>query len=278
MTAAKFVIDADALHGYADGQLTPDQRAAVEAWLADHPATAAEIAGWTRQNEALNALFPPLDHEPTPDRLRPAAIADTVRRGRWHGLRNVAAALVLMAAAGSTGWVMRGMLWQEEPLAEHLIDNAVAAHAVYVQEKTHAVEVAANSPNLMRWLSNRIDSPIDAPNLSASGFTFLGGRLLPGESGEHAHGPAAQLMYENASAERVTLYITGAPPDKKQVWKYEQRGNVDAYYWADAAVTCTIVTDLPEDQVRGLGKVIFEQLTRKADSTWNPAAAPAKVG
>jgi len=130
----------------------------------------------------------------------------------------------------------------------------------------------------MRWLSNRIDSPIDAPNLSASGFTFLGGRLLPGESGEHAHGPAAQLMYENASAERLTLYITGAPPDKKEVWKYEERGGVDAYYWADANVTCTIVTDLPQDQVRGLGKLVFEQLTRKADSTWNPAAAPAKVG
>jgi anti-sigma factor RsiW len=275
MTTANFVIDADALHAFADGQLGPADRAAVESYLTAHPGTAAEVAGWTRQNEAISALFPPLTDEPTPDRLKPSNIARSFRNDIWHAVRNVAAALVLVAAAGSLGWYMRGVLWQEEPLAEHLIDNAVAAHGIYVQEKTHAVEVAANSPNLMRWLSNRIDAPIDAPNLATSGFTFLGGRLLPGESGEHAHGPAAQLMYENASAERVTLYITGAPPDKKQVWKYEQRGSFDAYYWADGDVTCTIVADLPEDQVRGLGKIIFEQLTRKPDSTWNPSAAKA---
>lgn len=280
MNAAKFVIDADALHAFADGQLGESERAAVERYLAAHPEVAAEVAGWRRQNEALAALFPPLGGELTPERLRPQVIAEGVRRGRGQFLRNVAAGLVLVAAAGSLGWFMRTATWQEEPLSEHLIDNAVAAHAVYVQEKTHAVEAAADSPNLMRWLSNRIAAPIDAPNLVADGFTFLGGRLLPGESGEHAHGPAAQLMYENASAERVTLYITSALPDKKEVWKYEARGSLDAYYWADGDVTCTIVSDLPEDQVRGLGKVIFEQLTRKADSTWNPsvaAPAPAKT-
>jgi anti-sigma factor RsiW len=96
--------------------------------------------------------------------------------------------------------------------------------------------------------------------------------LLPGESGEHAHGPAAQLMYQNASAQRVTLYITAALPDKKQVWKFENRGGVDAYYWADADVTCTIVSDLPEKDIRDLGKSVFEQLTRKPDSTWNPSS------
>ncbi len=279
MSAERFEITADALHAFADGQLGEAERAAVESYLADHPAAAADVAGWIRQNEAIAALFPPLEAETVPDRLKPSAIAATVRRNRSLGLRNIAAALVVVAAAGSAGWYMRGALWQEEPLPEHLIDNAVAAHAVYVQEKTHAVEAPADSPNLMRWLSNRIATPIDAPNLSASGFSFLGGRLLPGESGEHAHGPAAQLMYENASAERVTLYITAALPDKKEVWKYENRDGFDAYYWADADVTCTIVADLPESEVKLLGKTIFEQLTRKADSTWDPSAGTvAKSG
>lgn len=122
----------------------------------------------------------------------------------------------------------------------------------------------------MRWLSNRIATPIDAPNITEQGFTFIGGRLLPGYNEDGAHGPAAQLMYENAAAERLTLYITGPLDDKKEVWKFESRDGVDAYYWANDAVTCTIVASLPEKDVRLLGKKIFEQLTRKSDSSWNP--------
>ena len=147
--------------------------------------------------------------------------------------------------------------------------DAVVAHTLYVKEKTHAVEAAADSPNLMRWLSNRIDTPIDAPNLTSQGFTFVGGRLLPG-SAESVPTPAAQLMYENAAAERLTLYITAPLPDKKEVWKFEAQGGVEAYYWANDAVTCTIVSDLPEKDVRLLGKTIFEQLSRRTDSSWNP--------
>ena len=266
-----FEIDSDALHAFADGQLADAERAAVEAYLTAHPDAAATVAGWQRQNDAINTLFGPVASEAVPGRLAPRSVAERVRAGRRTMFRNVAAAAAIVVIAGSLGWYMRGVTWTEEPVSERLIDRAVVAHALYVKEKSHAVEVVADAPNLMRWLSNRIATPIDAPNLSDQGFTLLGGRLLPGEDGEYAHGPAAQLMYENPSAERITLYITSALPDKKEVWKYESRGGIEAYYWANDAVTCTIVSDLPEKDVRLLGKKIFEQLTRKADSSWNPA-------
>jgi anti-sigma factor RsiW len=275
MTRPAFEVTTDMLHAYADGQLAENERATVEAYLGTHADAAQLVTQWQQQNEALSTLFAPVLGETVPDRQSPARIDAGVRDGRGRMLRGIAASLVVIAAAGSLGWYLRGATWAEEPLSERLIDNAVVAHALYVQENTHAVEVPANSPNLMRWLSNRIATPIDAPNLSAHGFTFLGARLLPGETGEHLHGPAAQLMYQNASAQRVTLYITAALPDKKEVWKFESRNGVEAYYWADADVTCTIVSDLPEKDVRDLGKSIFEQLTRKADSSWNPSSPAA---
>jgi anti-sigma factor RsiW len=272
MNRAAFQIDTDALHAYADGQLSAGQRAEVEAWLTAHPDAAALLTQWTRQNDAIRTLYDPVASETAPPRLDPGRIAARVRAGRAALLRNLAASLVIVAVAAGLGWYLRGALWQEEPLSERLIDKAVVAHALYVREKSHAVEAAADSPNLMRWLSNRIATPIDAPDLTGQGYTFLGGRLLPGETGEGAHGPAAQLMYENpASAERVTLYITAALPDRRRTWKLESRNGVDAYYWSNEAVTCTVVADLPEKDVRVLGKTIFEQLARKADSSWNPS-------
>ena len=272
MTPA-FVVDTDALHAYADGQLSAEQRAAVEAYLREHADAASLVAQWQRQNDAINALFSPAAKEPVPPHLNPQRIADRMRGDRLRMFRTIAATVVVIAAAGSIGWYLRGAFWQEEAASERLIDKAVVAHALYVKEKTHAVEAAADSPNLMRWLSNRISTPIDAPDLAEQGYTFLGGRLLPGGTGEDVPGPAAQLMYENpVSAERLTLYITAALPDKAEVWKFESRNGVEAYYWANDAVTCTIVSDLPEKDVRLLGKTIFEQLTRRPDSNWNPTA------
>ena len=84
MTPVNFAIDTDALHAFADGQLSEEQRAAVESYLATHPDAAAEVATWRLQNEALTTLFAPVAGEPVPQRLsapshRPAASRPTAR-------------------------------------------------------------------------------------------------------------------------------------------------------------------------------------------------------
>lgn len=269
MTGRSFEINADALHAYVDGQLAAEDRAAVAHYLETHPDAAADVESWARQNDALNALFPATTGEPTPSRLSPHRIAHTLRTERAQSLRNIAAALLLVLLGSGIGWFGRDYLLPSEAASDRLIDAAVTAHSLYVKEKTHAVEVAAGSPNLMTWLSNRIATPIDAPSLAAQGFGFVGGRLLPSDPHSGLPSPAAQLMYENAAAQRVTLYITAALPDRKEVWDFEQRGSVDAYYWANDAVTCTVVGDLPEADLRTVGKAVFEQLTWRPDPNRN---------
>ena len=95
MTPAAFVVDTDALHAYVDGQLTDAQRKAVEAYVAAHPDAAALIAQWTRQNDALNALFASAAKEPVPAQLNPQRIAERVRSDRLRLFRTVAATLVV---------------------------------------------------------------------------------------------------------------------------------------------------------------------------------------
>lgn len=267
MTREPFAINADALHAYADGQLSEAERAAVERYLAAHPDAAADVDAFRRQNEALAALFPSAANEPIPARLSPQRIAAGVRHKRRQSITNIAAAVVLVALGSGIGWFGRDYATPTKAASDYLIEAAVTAHTLYVKEKTRAVEVAADAPNLMTWLSNRITTPIDAPNLTAQGYTFLGGRLLPSDPQEGVPSPAAQLMYENADSQRVTLYITAALPDKKEAWQFETRNGIEAYYWANDAVTCTVVADLPEEQLRMLGRKIFEQLTWHAEST-----------
>ena len=266
MSDGKFAIDSDALHAYADGRLGDAERMAVERHLAAHPEAAAEIANWQRQNDALRALFAPAASEPIPSRLSPHRIAHTIRFERSQSFRNIAAALVLVALGSSIGWFGRDYATPTRAASDVLIEAAVTAHTLYVKEKTRAVEVAADAPNLMTWLSNRITTPIDAPKLTSDGFTFLGGRLLPSDPSDGLPSPAAQLMYENAEAQRLTIYITAALPDKSESWVYEKGTGADAYYWSTPSITCTVVASIPETEIRVLGHKIAQQLTWRTDT------------
>jgi anti-sigma factor RsiW len=262
MTNLTPISEAD-LHAYVDGQLTPERAAEVEAWLAERPDKAAEVANWRRQNEALDALFGPVASETVPARLDPHLIARAPNRARTPWLQLAAAAVVLLAIGSGIGWFGRSYTLPSN--SDELITAAVEAHALYVKEKRHAVEVVGSDrDHLVAWLSNRVERPITPPDLSADGFTLVGGRLLPGYE-EATKGPAAQLMYENAAAERVTVFITAALDDRKPAYEFLTRDTLDAFYWANDKITCTVVGDLPQDQMKAVAKKVYQQLTWRPD-------------
>lgn len=266
MSAEEHITEAD-LHAYADGRLPPERRAGIEAFLAANPERAAEVANWQRQNEAIEALFAPAGKEPIPDRLRPAAIA----RGRAANSNTrwtqVAAALVLVALGGTLGWVGRDVVTPTEAASDALIQSAVIAHSLYVKENRHAVEVAGSDrEHLVTWLSNRVTQPVTPPDLSAEGFNLVGGRLLPPVENAPT-GPAAQLMYENAAADRLTVYVTAALPGGKPAYEFTTRSALDAFYWANDQITCTVVGDLPDEQMQTVAKKIYQQLSWRPDGS-----------
>lgn len=249
---------------FADGRLGEERRAAVAHYLEAHPDRAAEVASWERQNEAIAALFDPVANEPIPARLDPAVIASRLERARFSWPTMAAAALVLLAVGLGGGWLLHAGMSRSSP-EDLLVDYAVTAHTLYVKENRHAVEVGADDrQHLLTWLSNRITTQIDAPDLSADGFELVGGRLLP-EGLQTQAGPAAQLMYENAAAERLTVYVTGPLPDGRTVSQLTAIRGIDAFYWANSQITCTVVGALPDATMQTVARKVFQQLTRRPD-------------
>lgn len=266
-TKGEFEITEERLLAYVDNQLGEAERAAVELWLESNPDKAADVAHWQRQNEALTALFPAAGNEPIPARLDPHRLARSVAANDNFRLGQIAAALVLFMIGGVVGWSGRDVVTPTIAASEVLIENAVTAHNLFVRENRHAVEVAAaDQDHLVSWLSNRVTQPITPPDLSAEGFTLVGGRLLPTAQAAGA-GPAAQLMYENAAAERVTVYITAALPDKADAYEFTSRAAIDAFYWANDLITCTVVGDLPDADMKTVATKVYQQLTRRPDGT-----------
>ena len=69
------------LSAWLDGELEPaEQRAAVDAWLREHPAEAARVRQWAADRDALRERLAPLLDEPVPEPLRRLVAGAAPRR------------------------------------------------------------------------------------------------------------------------------------------------------------------------------------------------------
>lgn len=248
-------IDRDILMAYIDGQLDASARAAVEA----DPAAAAEIAALQRQSDAIRTLYAPAAAEPLPARLDPHRLLLQQHRRRFQGIARAAVVLFILGIGMAAGYLLR--TGADTPrLADRLIADAVSAHTIYVAESRHAVEVPGeDAEHLSTWLSNRLATDLAMPDLSAQGLAFLGGRLLPAPA--LPGGRAAQLMYEDANGERLTLYITPAIGADGPALETVRLGSDNILYWAGGTITCTIVGSQPPETLQAVADTVYAQLS-----------------
>jgi len=186
----------DRLHAYIDGQTSEVERLEIEAELSRDPEAAARVNDYQRQNEALHALLDPVLDQPH-------ALGIGARRPtRWRRWGGLAAALAVGLIGG---YLARGDLdLLDGPNLDPIARQAMLAHAAYVPEVRHPVEVGASEEqHLLAWLSKRLSTPLRAPSLVDAGYHLLGGRLLPPTNASDP-APMALLMYENTGGHRLS--------------------------------------------------------------------------
>ena len=254
------------LHAYVDGRLDAAQRAAVEGRLAADAEAADRVRHWRVQRELLRALHAEVRDEPVPEHLLHAADQlhhRSTRMGRWQRWGGMAASVLVAFGLGWGGhsqWLASGLGNNTRPTVA-FAHQAAVAHVVYMPEVRHPVEVeAAQQQHLVQWLSKRLNRPLKVPNLSASGYELVGGRLLPGDGGARA-----QFMFQNATGERVTLYI-GAVAGAKQrgmeatAFRYATEGSVSTFYWVDQGFGYALSGRLPRQGLLALADAVYKQL------------------
>lgn len=262
----------DELHAWVDGRLAAERHGAVEEAIARDPAVAAKIAAWHTQRDALRTLHRELLDEPVPAALMNALGGHPPRQAqraswvRWGGM--AAGVLVAFAAGwlGSSQWSAArvGSQLAKAPAVREFVHDASMAHVVYVPEKRHPVEVAASEQqHLVQWLSKRLDRPLKVPDLSSQGYTLVGGRLLPGETGARA-----QFMFEDAAGERVTLYIgtldanaAGAAAARETAFRFASEGPVPSFYWVDQGFGYALAGKLPRELLLKLATLAYRDLS-----------------
>jgi anti-sigma factor RsiW len=248
-------IDEWALHAYVDGELAADMQAEVEACVKADIEAAQRVEAWHRQNAALRAAYAGILDEPIPPKLLAALHRRPARTWIWPSA--AAAGLALLIFGGAGGWYFS----QDggAGLAVSLASRALVAHEVYAVEVKHPVEVGANDKeHLAAWLSKRLGHPIKLPELNAEGYTLLGGRLLAGEDR-----PAAQLMYEDQTKRRITIFLTANPNNKESAFLVEEKGNLVACYWLDGPFGFAVAGELEMSKAMHLARVVYDEFEKE---------------
>ncbi|MGL4603056.1 MAG: anti-sigma factor family protein, partial [Iodobacter sp.] len=230
------------LHASIDGQLSADRQKDVDAYLSAHPKEARRLQSYQRQKKELRHLYQAVLDEKPPARLHYAA-----RKPNQWSLPRIAAGIVIAISSASSAWVARGLSDKNmqqaafslapsgadsRPQLADFARRAAVAHVIYSPDTHRPVEVGADqTQQLENWLSQHLGAPIKPPDLQSVGYTLIGGRLLPGE-----RKPVAQLMYHNASGQRLTLYVTHEIPLQQvqsTAFQFGQDGPVNVFYWVD---------------------------------------------
>lgn len=210
--------------------------------------------------DALHELYDPVLHEPVPEHW--------LRRERsgWRAYALAAAWVAIGLAIGVlAGWQLHQ--WRtpaaSAPSAESsvraFVKRAAVAHATYSPEVRHPVEVGADQEShLVAWLSKRLGAPLRAPHLESVGYSLVGGRLLPGESGS----PVAQLMYQCKMGTRITLYVrSNVAGNRETAFLYAPEGNIKVFYWIDRKLGYAVSSaDIDKETLLKVAQAAYTQL------------------
>jgi anti-sigma factor RsiW len=282
-------LDPALMSAWLDQELDAATRAEVDAWLASHPEDVSHIHHWTRDGDLLRERMLPLLDEPVPEHLQALVLGSGRGAGAWRAPLNWRLAAGAGALLLTGGVIGAGLMWQlqrQEQLAKgppviEFVQRAAVAHAVYTIEGRHPVEVDTregsveeqrkNEEHLARWLTRRVGMPVKLFDLRAHGFALVGGRLLP----ELPH-KSAQLMYENAAKQRITVYLRKPDADTPAAFSFERQGELSLFYWVDGPTGYALVGNLPREQLLKLAEDIYQQGPKVPAPA--PAPAPAASG
>lgn len=255
------MIGEDDLQAFIDDRLDDSRRAEVEAHLAHHPETAERVAAERRQRAMLRGQLAAKFAEPVPARLRIANIR-AARRGGWAGkVRLAAAALVIFVVGAAGGWFANSLVPVSAPVAQttSVAQGATAAYRTFVVEVAHPVEVgAAQETHLLQWLGKRLGRPLAAPDLSRFGYKLMGGRLLPAGSAA-----AAQLMYDDASGRRLTVYVRAAS-GTETAFRFQQEGDAATFAWIDQGFGFAVTAMASRDELLPIAEAVYQKFVGKS--------------
>jgi len=251
-------ISEEDLQGYVDEVLEAARRAEVQDYLSSHPEEARRVERYREQRAALRAALAPIAAEPLPPELNLARMIEARRHPHMEWTRWASAAAVLLFIGAGAGWSMRGVKEHGPRGIVALAGEAADSYQVYASDPVRPVEMGeSDRAGLISWASARLGRPVSVPDLSASGYRFMGGRLVA-----TSHGPAVLFMYDDRHGTRLVLFSREMDVDRNMPMSQHARDGLEGVAWSNQGVGYTLVGPASS----GL-RPLADQVRHQVDST-----------
>ncbi len=246
------------IHLALDGELAADEREEFARWLGAHPDMKAMSDRFAADGAILKDALAPVLDEPVPPRIAKLATGEAKpARSPAYFLRNAAAAAAIFVIGCMGGYfAANSTLLTEDPSVEQLTEDAIGAYVTYAVNLPHPVDVTGEDRAYLEgWLSKRTGLKVIAPDLTASGFDLLGGRILP--SGDNV---AGLLVYKDKAGNQLSIYLVGEGEQKAKGTYTAEEGGPTAIYWLIKGFGCAIVGSLPQGQLTEVARNAWRQM------------------
>ena len=241
-----------ALHAYADGQLGLEDAREVEKMLSENEDARKLVADIRHQKSALRKALDPTIGEDIPSPLL-RAIAGHRKPPAWPRWA-VAASLATLLVGGGSGWIAHNLASPGSAVAQTLPQRALDAFAVYGADANHVVEVSGtDKEQLHAWLTKRIGVEFALPDLTAMGYSLMGGRLLA-----EGDKPAGLLFYENDRKQRLAVYVAANTANTNEPMTVQHRGTLVTCYWVEPDLVYALAGEQPVKEMLPLAEAAHE--------------------
>jgi anti-sigma factor RsiW len=236
------------LHALIDGELDAGHAREVEAHIAGCAACAEKLNSFRAMRQAMSAAalkesapphlrsrieqsIPPAKPVSTPAAVPARSVFRPTRRWFFGGFA-LGAGLSAAMAAGVVLTVVANNQGQE------IADDLLSAHLRSLQAN-HLLDVATSDQHTVKpWFNGRVDVAPPVVDLTADGFTLLGGRLdyLEGE-------PVAAIVYQRRK-HVINLFIARHSAVKSAGTPSESVQGYNIRHWSQNGLDLWAVSDL----------------------------------
>ncbi|EFI50028.1 anti-sigma factor [Afipia sp. 1NLS2] len=251
-------ITEDDLHGFVDHALDAKRHAEVHAYLDAHPEVLARITRYADQRDWLRAALAPIAEEPIPSQLNVLRLIRRQRQPfRISHVAAVAAALAFMAVGGIGGWVFRGAESSIPKGIFALGREASESYSVFATDHIRPVEMrAGESAQLINWVSRFLGRTLTIPDLSKSGYDYLGGRVVA-----TSEGPAVLLLYDDGRGSRLAMLARTMADARDTPMAAVSGKGAQGYAWANQGIGYSLVGAKTEESLHPIADEARRQIS-----------------
>ena len=227
------------LHALIDGELDAGHAREVEDHIAGCPACAAELAAWREMSKAVAGADLRYTAPPALRRRIEAALPQTRAPNRRAVLRGFAmgSAVSAIAASGLVAIVLRS---DDEA---RITSEIVSAHLRSLQAG-HLTDVLSTDQHTVKpWFNGRLDVAPPVIDLTAQGFTLIGGRLDYVDAR-----PVGAIVYRRR-LHVINLFVAQTASTETRAARTETFQGFNIRRWSGGGLNYWAVSDLAADEL-----------------------------